>query len=177
MTASVDRLRRLITGFTGKTIVVVGDVIIDEYLFGKPARISREAPVVILRFAEREVRLGGAANAAHNVRALGARVQPIGVVGRDAAGDELLGLFHGVGMPTDGLAVETGRVTWTHQTRKAIIASPVVVDQAAYVGSADGSVYALDASSGYQTWATPLCRQLTSTASMDTSSVPVGSCR
>ena len=111
MTASVDRLRRLITGFTGKTIVVVGDVIIDEYLFGKPARISREAPVVILRFAEREVRLGGAANAAHNVRALGARVQPIGVVGRDAAGDELLGLFHGVGMPTDGLAVETGRVT------------------------------------------------------------------
>ena len=111
MTASVDRLRRLITGFTGKTIVVVGDVIIDEYLFGKPARISREAPVVILRFVEREVRLGGAANAAHNVRALGARVQPIGVVGRDAPGDELLGLFHGVGMPTDGLAVETGRVT------------------------------------------------------------------
>jgi rfaE bifunctional protein kinase chain/domain len=111
MTASTDRLRRLITGFAGKTVVVVGDVIIDEYLFGKPARISREAPVVILRFAEREVRLGGAANAAHNAKALGARVLPIGVVGKDAAGDELLGLFHGVGMPTDGLAAETGRVT------------------------------------------------------------------
>lgn len=111
MTASTDRLRRLISGFAGKTVVVVGDVIIDEYLFGKPARISREAPVVILRFAEREVRLGGAANAAHNAKALGARVLPIGVVGKDAAGDELLGLFHGVGMPTDGLAAETGRVT------------------------------------------------------------------
>jgi D-glycero-beta-D-manno-heptose-7-phosphate kinase len=80
-------------------------------VFGKPARISREAPVLILRFTEREVRLGGAANAAHNVRALGARVQPIGVVGRDAAGQELLGLFHAAGMPTDGIATETGRVT------------------------------------------------------------------
>jgi len=111
MTASIDRLRRLISGFAGKTIVVVGDVIIDEYLFGKPARISREAPVLILRFSEREVRLGGAANAAHNVRALGARVQPIGVVGKDPSGDELLGLFHAAGMPTDGLATESGRVT------------------------------------------------------------------
>ena len=129
MTASVDRLRRLITGFTGKTIVVVGDVIIDEYLFGKPARISREAPVVILRFAEREVRLGGAANAAHNVRALGARVQPIGVVGRDAAGDELLGLFHGVGMPTDGLAVETGRAV--DATSGAILILSVLLASAA----------------------------------------------
>ncbi|HEX3177310.1 MAG TPA: PfkB family carbohydrate kinase [Methylomirabilota bacterium] len=111
MTASTDRLRRLISGFTGKTIVVIGDVIIDEYLFGKPARISREAPVLILRFSEREVRLGGAANAAHNVRALGGRALPIGVVGRDAPGDELLALFHAAGMPTDGMAVETGRVT------------------------------------------------------------------
>ena len=111
MTASTDRLRRLISGFASKTIVVIGDVIIDEYLFGKPARISREAPVLILRFAEREVRLGGAANAAHNVRGLGARVLPIGVVGKDSLGDELLGLFHAAGMPTDGLAAETGRVT------------------------------------------------------------------
>ena len=111
VSAATDRLRRLISGFQGKTIVVVGDVIIDEYLFGKPARISREAPVLILRFSEREVRLGGAANAAHNVRALGARALPIGVVGKDAAGDELLGLFHGAHMPTDGLAIETGRVT------------------------------------------------------------------
>jgi rfaE bifunctional protein kinase chain/domain len=111
MTASTDRLRRLISGFMGKTIVVVGDVIIDEYVFGKPARISREAPVLILRFAEREVRLGGAANAAHNVRALGARVLPIGAVGKDHSGDELLGLCHAAGMPTDGIATEAGRVT------------------------------------------------------------------
>ncbi len=57
--------------FRDRTIAVVGDLIVDEYLFGKPARISREAPVLILRFTERDVRLGGAANAAHNVHALG----------------------------------------------------------------------------------------------------------
>ncbi|HEY3099273.1 MAG TPA: PfkB family carbohydrate kinase, partial [Methylomirabilota bacterium] len=105
------RLRALVDGFAGKTLVVIGDVITDEYLYGKPARISREAPVLILRFTEREVSLGGAANAAHNVRALGARVLPIGVIGKDGAGDELVTLFRGSGIPTDGLVTETGRVT------------------------------------------------------------------
>jgi D-glycero-beta-D-manno-heptose-7-phosphate kinase len=107
----VPRLRQLVDSFRDRTVVVVGDLIADEYLFGKPARISREAPVLILRFTEREVGLGGAANAAHNVHALGARVIPIGVVGRDAPGDELLGLFHGGGMPTDGIVTENGRTT------------------------------------------------------------------
>jgi len=105
------RLRGLVDGFAGKTLVVVGDLISDEYLYGKPARISREAPVLILRFTEREVSLGGAANAAHNVHDLGARVVPVGVVGKDVAGDELLALFRGAGIPTDGIVPETGRVT------------------------------------------------------------------
>jgi rfaE bifunctional protein kinase chain/domain len=100
-----------VAAFRRRTIVVVGDLIADEYLFGKPARISREAPVLILRFTEREVLLGGAANATHNVHALGARALPIGVVGRDAAGDELLGLFHAAGVPTDGIVTENGRLT------------------------------------------------------------------
>ncbi len=111
MTDTAQRLRRTVEAFRGRTVVVVGDLIADEYLFGKPARISREAPVLILRFTEREVGLGGSANAAHNVHALGARVVPIGVVGRDAPGDELLGLFHGAGMPTDGIVTENGRPT------------------------------------------------------------------
>ncbi len=89
MTDVTAGMRAAIDGFGARTVVVVGDLIEDEYLFGKPARISREAPVLILRFAQREVLLGGAANAAHNVHALGARVVPLGVVGRDAAGDEL----------------------------------------------------------------------------------------
>jgi rfaE bifunctional protein kinase chain/domain len=106
-----SRLRTLVDAFRGRTVAVVGDLIADEYLFGKPARISREAPVLILRFSEREVLLGGAANAAHNVHALGARVLPIGVVGRDPMGDELLGLFRAAGIPTDGIIAEAGRTT------------------------------------------------------------------
>jgi rfaE bifunctional protein kinase chain/domain len=104
-------MRAAIDAFAARTVIVIGDLITDEYLFGKPARISREAPVLILRFCERDVLLGGAANAAHNVHALGARVTPIGVVGRDAAGDELMGLFHAAGILTGGIVTEAGRAT------------------------------------------------------------------
>jgi rfaE bifunctional protein kinase chain/domain len=107
----VRRLRALIAEFTGKRIVVVGDLIADEYLYGKPARISREAPVLILRFTDREVRLGGAANAAHNVRALGATATPIGVLGADAAGEEVLRLFGEAGIPCEGVSRAAGRLT------------------------------------------------------------------
>jgi rfaE bifunctional protein kinase chain/domain len=105
------RLGEVVAAMRGRTILVVGDLIVDEYLFGKPARISREAPVLILRFTEREVLLGGAANAVHNVHALGARVVPVGVIGQDAAADELRALFAAAGIPTDGLVSEPGRVT------------------------------------------------------------------
>src|SRR4029453_17119020 len=88
----------LVARLRGRRIVIVGDLIADEYLYGKPARISREAPVLILRFTEREVRLGGGANAAHNVRALGAHAVPVGVVGDDAAGAELGALFDRAGI-------------------------------------------------------------------------------
>src|SRR5437879_13513155 len=97
--------------FTDRTIVVVGDVITDEYLIGKPRRISREAPVIILKFAERDVRLGGAANAGHDVAALGARVVPVGVIGRDGAGEALLDRFQHAGIGTYGLVGVDGRMT------------------------------------------------------------------
>jgi rfaE bifunctional protein kinase chain/domain len=105
------RLRTVIDRFPGRSVVVVGDLIADEYVYGKPARISREAPVLILRFTGREARLGGAANASHNVQALGARVVPIGVVGRDAAGEEMLHLLQAAGITTDGVLVDEGRPT------------------------------------------------------------------
>ena len=109
--AGVSRLAAVVREFARRTVLVVGDVITDEYVFGKPARISREAPVIILRFTEREMLLGGAANAAHNAHALGARVVPIGVVGDDAAGDDALGLFRAAGIATDGIVREPGRTT------------------------------------------------------------------
>ncbi len=104
-------LRAAIDRFPAKSVVVVGDLIADEYIYGKPARISREAPVLILRFTEREARLGGAANASHNAHALGARVTPIGVVGRDAAGAEMLDLLRRAGITSEGVVAEAGRTT------------------------------------------------------------------
>ncbi len=111
MSAVAARLRAIVDAFPHRTVIVVGDLLVDEYVFGKPARISREAPVLILRFTEREVMLGGAANAASNVHALGARVVPVGVRGADAAGEELLALCRAAEMTTDGVVAEPGRRT------------------------------------------------------------------
>src|SRR5262252_4638280 len=111
MSASAKAMRTAIDGIPARHVVVIGDLILDEYLFGKPARISREAPVLILRFAEREVYLGGAANAANNVHALGARVTPVGVVGTDGAGEELVALFCAGGIATEAIVTETARTT------------------------------------------------------------------
>ncbi len=107
----VQRLKDAVARFQDRRVVVVGDMIADEYLYGKPARISREAPVLILRFADREVRLGGAANAAHNVHALGAAAVPVGVLGPDAAGEEVQALFAQAGVGTTGLLRTAERLT------------------------------------------------------------------
>jgi len=107
----LKRLKEALARLAGRRVVVVGDLIADEYLFGKPARISREAPVLILRFTDREMRLGGAANAAHNVHALGATVLPVGLLGRDGAGDEVDALLRQAGMTTEGIAREADRPT------------------------------------------------------------------
>jgi rfaE bifunctional protein kinase chain/domain len=107
----LKRLQDSLARLAGRRVVVVGDLIADEYLYGKPARISREAPVLILRFTDREVRLGGAANAAHNVHALGATVLPVGLLGRDGAGDEVHALFRQAGISTDGISREAERPT------------------------------------------------------------------
>jgi len=107
----LKRLGDIVVGFASKNVVVVGDLIADEFLYGKPSRISREAPVLILRFTNREVRLGGAANAAHNVQALGAIALPVGVLGHDSAGGEVRRLFAEKGISTDGVVRTEGRLT------------------------------------------------------------------
>lgn len=106
-----QELRARVDRFPGKSVLVLGDLIADEYIYGKPRRVSREAPVLILRYESREVRLGGAANASHNVHALGARVIPVGLLGDDAVGAELLAVFRSLGIPTDGIVVTGDRPT------------------------------------------------------------------
>jgi rfaE bifunctional protein kinase chain/domain len=114
-TLVLDRrqLRSLTDRLTSCSIVVLGDLVADEYVYGRPARISREAPVLILTFTDREVRLGGAANACHNAHVLGARVTPVGVVGSDAPGAETLALLRATGISTDGVLVSSERPTPT----------------------------------------------------------------
>jgi rfaE bifunctional protein kinase chain/domain len=81
--------RRLIGRFGRVRVVVAGDLIADEFIYGRLDRVSREAPVLILKYDATEILPGGAGNAAANAAALGARVEVIGVVGRDEAGDRL----------------------------------------------------------------------------------------
>jgi rfaE bifunctional protein kinase chain/domain len=109
--ADASRLLTLVEAFAGQTVLVLGDLVADEYVHGKPARISREAPVLILRYLARDVRLGGAANACHNLHALGARVLPLGVVGSDWAGAVLRELLGELGVATEGVAIAADRIT------------------------------------------------------------------
>lgn len=78
----------------GRRVVVVGDVVADEFIYGRVARVSREAPVLILEYDSTVVVAGGAGNAANNVAALGGRARPVGVVGRDDAGRRLIRGLH-----------------------------------------------------------------------------------
>src|SRR5438477_400550 len=80
-----DRARELVGRFAGLPVLVVGDVMLDRFIVGRVTRISPEAPVPIVRFESEHVRLGGAANVAHNLVALGARVSLVGIVGDDSA--------------------------------------------------------------------------------------------
>jgi len=94
------RLKKIIAGFRGKRVLVIGDLMLDEYVYGSTDRISREAPVLILNFSGSTVMPGGAGNACANVSSLGAEAVPIGVVGDDPAGARLMGLLGGCGIDT-----------------------------------------------------------------------------
>ncbi|PYV09770.1 MAG: hypothetical protein DMG07_22440 [Acidobacteria bacterium] len=85
-----DRLLGILDRFPGRRLAVVGDLIADEFLHGQIARVSREAPVLVLEYRDLVSAPGGAANAAHNLLDLGCRVKVVGAVGEDPAGRKLL---------------------------------------------------------------------------------------
>jgi len=88
-----ERLLALVDGFSNKRVLVVGDIVADEFIYGEVARVSREAPVLILKYDATEMLAGGAGNAVNNVAALGGRARIAGVVGADAEGARLLRAF------------------------------------------------------------------------------------
>jgi rfaE bifunctional protein kinase chain/domain len=91
-------------------VLVVGDLIADEYVFGETSRVSREAPVLIIRHVGRRVIPGGAGNAVLNLRALGARPLPIGVIGAGEISEEVLAELRSRGIDAAGVVRDAGRV-------------------------------------------------------------------
>jgi rfaE bifunctional protein kinase chain/domain len=91
--APAVRLQMLVDRFAGRRVLIIGDLIADEFIYGEVSRVSREAPVLILKYDATEIVPGGAGNAAANVAALGARALLAGMVGRDPEGRRLLGAF------------------------------------------------------------------------------------
>jgi rfaE bifunctional protein kinase chain/domain len=88
-----ERLLSLVDRFSSRRVLVVGDVIADEFIYGEVARVSREAPVLILKYDATEIVGGGAGNAANNVAALGGRARLVGLIGADSEGRRLIASF------------------------------------------------------------------------------------
>jgi D-beta-D-heptose 7-phosphate kinase/D-beta-D-heptose 1-phosphate adenosyltransferase len=114
--ADSRRLARYVDRFSKARVLVVGDVMIDHYVWGSVTRISPEAPVPVVSVTKETMLLGAAANVVNNIHALGGTVGVCGVIGNDDAGQRLARLLRDQGIDTDGLMVEDGRPT-TIKTR------------------------------------------------------------
>ena len=105
------RLERIIDDFARLRLLVTGDLVLDEYIWGEVERISPEAPVPVLRVQDESLVPGGAANAVRNVVALGGSVDCCAVIGDDASGRCILEMLKGIGVDPQGLVVVEGRRT------------------------------------------------------------------
>jgi rfaE bifunctional protein kinase chain/domain len=101
----VNGLRSIVERFKDKRIVVFGDLVADVFVYGEISRVSREAPVLVLNHRETQVVPGGGANAIHNLWALGAKPVPVGLVGDDAEGRQLIEYFSQLQIDIGGISV------------------------------------------------------------------------
>jgi D-beta-D-heptose 7-phosphate kinase/D-beta-D-heptose 1-phosphate adenosyltransferase len=104
-------MKSLFQKFKNTGILVIGDVIVDQYIFGKVKRISPEAPVPVVEVSGENLLMGGAANVANNIASLGGKVFISGVIGRDEMGSMLTQKMREKGINTDGLVIDSGRPT------------------------------------------------------------------
>ena len=107
----MSTLEHVLTRLPGHTVLVVGDLMLDHFVIGSVERISPEAPVPVVRFAREEYRLGGAANVAANIRALGGHVEVVGLVGDDGEAARLRRELERVGVGTSGIVSDPSRCT------------------------------------------------------------------
>jgi rfaE bifunctional protein kinase chain/domain len=108
-----DRLKKIVEAFPNLTVTVLGDMVADEFVFGEISRVSREAPVLILKHRERTIAPGGGANATNNLADLGVNVLPVGIVGDDEPGRMLLKYFRHKRIAISGMLKDKSYTTVT----------------------------------------------------------------
>lgn len=125
-----ERLIKIVQSFPRFTVTVVGDLVADEFIFGEISRVSREAPVLILKHRERRILPGGGANAIYNLADLGVNVLPVGVAGTDEPGRLLIRAFRRKHIPVSGVLKDRNYTTvtktrilagMTHSTRQQVV--------------------------------------------------------
>ncbi|HQO17672.1 MAG TPA: PfkB family carbohydrate kinase [Candidatus Cloacimonas sp.] len=124
-TIEPEKLNKILESFPSRRIIVIGDIMLDEYLWGKVQRISPEAPVPIVEINTTDYRLGGAANAAVNLNALGAEVYLVGVCGKDSQARIVLQQLQRRKMSTEGIFLVPSRPT-TLKTRIGSVSQQIV---------------------------------------------------
>ncbi len=110
------RYRQILTRFPKKQLLVLGDIMVDEYIWGSVSRLSPEAPVPVVEVKAESFRLGGAGNVAANIQSLGGMAILVGVVGNDQPGERLIHQIEAAGMKSDGVVIDRARPT-TIKTR------------------------------------------------------------
>lgn len=110
---TTESVSHLFKEFNNKKVIIIGDVMVDSYIWGKVNRISPEAPVPVVEVSKREDRLGGAANVGLNIKALGAEPYLCSVIGNDNKGDDYLNLMINQNLPTTGIIKSNKRLTTT----------------------------------------------------------------
>src|SRR2546421_11957236 len=115
MTLNRSQMGQLLESFAGKKILIVGDIMVDEFIWGKVRRLSPEAPVPVVEVSDETYRLGGSGNVAANIRAMDAAPISIGIIGQDPAGDRILNLMEQSQIEISGL-IRNNRPT-TRKTR------------------------------------------------------------
>ncbi|MFO7784698.1 MAG: D-glycero-beta-D-manno-heptose-7-phosphate kinase [Thermodesulfobacteriota bacterium] len=111
ISCSGSDLKAWIDRFKKTRILVIGDIILDKYVWGHVSRISPEAPVPVVEVKQETKRLGGAANVLHNIASLGGHALLCGVIGEDHSGREMVERIEGMGLPSDGIVTVTDRPT------------------------------------------------------------------
>jgi rfaE bifunctional protein kinase chain/domain len=106
-----EELIRFIDEFSRATVLVLGDIVLDEYIWGDVSRISPEAPVPVVDVLQETKMLGGAGNVANNIASLGGRAILCGVVGNDRTGQEIIEKIESLGFPTGGIVQSSNRPT------------------------------------------------------------------